>query len=118
MTTPQPTAPLSDLDAQNLGTQIVRAFERLRAALPHDETDLWIKELQAGSRERFTAYVHPKLDLGSICTWNDDPMAAVEDAIKQAGDRDPVSLKTHKLAQLREEAAKLEAELRGNGGVA
>lgn len=87
-------------------------LERLGASFPWERVELQLERAPAGA-VTFTAYVSSdnNKNLEYIFGRGGSPKDAVDDAIKQAaakGSREPESLRSKRLAQLREAIKKLE----------
>jgi len=90
---------------------ILVQLERLAASFPWDYVDLWTRRWPEGNIE-FTAYVAPSEKMGmnnSVFGHGKTAETAVNDAIKQAGSRDPEELRRKAITELKEKIAKLES---------
>ncbi len=94
--------------------EVKRQLNRLAEALPDDRVDIWIVfEPAGGCGLRYTAYVNPRGNLGSVCDNGKDVVLCVDNVIKEAGDRRSkgIRLKREAIEKARQELAKLESEL-------
>lgn len=89
------------------GEQITRATEMLRAKYPQERVVLWC-DIPPHGEPRYTAGVG---EAPNAQYWSeDDPTEAVAKLIRQVGERDPEAIRRQKIAKLREELERLEAQ--------
>lgn len=91
-------------------SNIIAELERLAAGCPWDSVDLWICREPQG-QFHFTAYVkdNPKFGFRSIFASGETPMAAVDDALRQARGRDPEIARVKKIEELKQHIEQLQA---------
>lgn len=99
---------------QITGIDILVQVERLAAACPWDKVDLWVCRAPEGNYD-FTAYIPRNSNYGFLDIFGRGatPEEAVNDAIKQAGLRDPDSSRRRKIEELKEQIEKLQAVVIG-----
>lgn len=93
---------------------ILAELERLGAAFPWVEVDLWAQRKPEGAL-RFTACVWGSSERGTETIWGhgDSPADAVNEAVKECEKHDPEIARTKKIAALKVQIAKLEAVVIG-----
>lgn len=90
--------------------QLDVALERMAQAFPWETVQIWVKREPAGELT-FTTYLEPCRAKGFECVFGhgETPNQAVDDLIKQAGDRDPEKLRLKVIRELEEQLAQIKA---------
>lgn len=98
---------LTDID-------IIVQIERLAEACPWDKTQLWVTRTPEGEFG-FTCYLenNDKYGFKSVFSSGKTPAEAVDDCIKQAGDRNPEASRLRAIRELQEKIDKLNAVIIG-----
>jgi hypothetical protein len=93
---------------------IIEQLERLAAACPWDDVDIWTQRTPEGAYN-FTAYVrdNPKYGLKSIFGSGKTPEEAVTNALKEASNRDPEMARQQAIRDLQDKIDKLQAVVIG-----
>jgi hypothetical protein len=93
---------------------LIAQLERFAEACPWDTVELWISRAPAGDYA-FTGYLRDSEKFGFKCIFGNGntPSDAVDNCIKQAGDRHPEAARRKALDELRDKIAKLEAVVIG-----
>lgn len=88
---------------------IIGELERLAAACPWDNVDIWICRKPEGAY-RFVAYIRDngKLGLPGAFGHGASPKEAVDDALKETANRDPEIMREKKIAELCDQIERLQ----------
>jgi hypothetical protein len=92
--------------------EVKRQLNRMAEELPQDMVDIWVK--WDGHRVEYTAYVNNRGDFASACGTGADLIAAVDEALRDAGPRGgqaAITAKRKAIEKARSELAALEASL-------
>lgn len=96
------------------GKAIVEAIELLHSTYPNDCVQLWVGYAANGNIE-YVARVGDEYGTPptgpNVYAQGQDPMDCARKAITEAGDRNPITIKQRRLAELQERVTKLQEEI-------